>query len=240
MITREQIEEIQAESREKGISIKRVLQEKGIPEHQYFWWKKKYACGRRHATGSNGGHNVSGLTREVQSRSCGRELDEYRTPHGCRYGHAHPGRSDSCDGIHNPEKPVVMFSLGDGTKFWLYSKPTDMRKNFNMLSGIVNNCMQQNLYSGDVFVFVNASNNMLKLLRYEPGGLVIYNKRLDHGRMHLVERVQEGDPTITPFEWHRLIDTIQGIIDDPRRRLRRLKALRDIRMEESLKEMKTF
>ena len=133
-----------------------------------------------------------------------------------------------------------MFSLGDGTKFWLYSKPTDMRKNFNMLSGIVNNCMQQDLYSGDVFVFVNASNNMLKLLRYEPGGLVIYNKRLDHGRMHLVERVQEGDPTITPFEWHKRIDTIQGIIDDPRRRLRRLKALRDIRMEESLKEMKTI
>ena len=133
-----------------------------------------------------------------------------------------------------------MFSLGDGTKFWLYSKPMDMRKNFNMLSGIVNNCMQQNLYSGDVFVFVNASNNMLKLLRYEPGGLVIYNKRLDHGRMHLVERVQEGDSTITPFEWHKLIDTIQGIIDDPRRRLRRLKALRDIRMEESLKEMKTI
>ena len=81
---------------------------------------------------------------------------------------------------------------------------------------------------------------MLKLLRYEPGGLVIYNKRLDHGRMHLVERVQERDPTITPFEWHKLIDTIQGIIDDPRRRLRRLKALRDIRMEESLKEMKTI
>ena len=92
-----------------------------------------------------------------------------------------------------------MFSLGDGTKFWLYSKPTDMRKNFNMLSGIVNNCMQQNLYSGDVFVFVNASNNMLKLLRYEPGGLVIYNKRLDHGRMHLVERVQEGDSS--PINW---------------------------------------
>ena len=96
-----------------------------------------------------------------------------------------------------------------------------MRKNFNMLSGIVNNDMRQNLYSGDVFVFVNASNNMMKLLRHEPGGLVIYNKRLDHGRMHLVERIQEGDPTITPFEWRRLVDTIQGIIDDPRRRLQR-------------------
>jgi hypothetical protein len=54
--------------------------------------------------------------------------------------------------------------------------------------------------------------------------------------MHLVERAQEGDPTITPFEWHKLIDTIQGIIDDPRRRLQRLKALRDIQMERSLKE----
>ena len=109
-----------------------------------------------------------------------------------------------------------------------------MRKNFNMLSGIVNNDMRQNLYSGDVFVFVNASNNMMKLLRYEPGGLVIYNKRLDHGRMHLVERIQEGDPTITPFEWRRLVDTIQGIIDDPRRRLQRLK----VQMEASLKEAK--
>ncbi len=43
-------------------------------------------------------------------------------------------------------------------------------KNFNMLSGMVNNDMRQNLYRGDVFVFVNASNNMMKLLRYEPGG----------------------------------------------------------------------
>ena len=133
-----------------------------------------------------------------------------------------------------------MFSLGDETKFWLYTKPTDMRKNFNMLSGIVNNDMRQNLYSGDVFVFVNASNNMMKLLRYEPGGLVIYNKRLDYGRMHLAGRIQEGDPTITPFEWCRLMDTIQGIIDAPRRRLQRLKVLRDVRMEASLKDAKNI
>ena len=43
MLTREQIEEIQAESREKGISIKNLLKEKGIPESQYFWWKRKYS-----------------------------------------------------------------------------------------------------------------------------------------------------------------------------------------------------
>lgn len=100
--------------------------------------------------------------------------------------------------------------------------------------------MGHNLYSGDVFVFVNSANYMIKMLRYEPGGLVIYNKRLDHGRMHLVERVQEGDPTITPFEWNKLVSTIQGIIDDPKRRLQRLKAMRDIQMEASLQEGKSI
>ena len=44
MLTREQIEEIQGEAREKGTAIKALLKEKGIPEHQYFWWwKREYA-----------------------------------------------------------------------------------------------------------------------------------------------------------------------------------------------------
>ena len=43
MLTREQIEEIQTESREKSVSIKNLLKEKGIPDHQYFWWKRKYS-----------------------------------------------------------------------------------------------------------------------------------------------------------------------------------------------------
>ncbi len=43
MLTREQIEEIRSESREKGISIKSLLREKGIPNNQYYWWCRKYA-----------------------------------------------------------------------------------------------------------------------------------------------------------------------------------------------------
>lgn len=43
MLTREQIEEIQTESREKGIPVKNLLKEKCIPDHQYFWWKRKYS-----------------------------------------------------------------------------------------------------------------------------------------------------------------------------------------------------
>ena len=43
MLTRKQIEEIQAESREKGVTIKSLLEGKGISPSQYFWWKRKFA-----------------------------------------------------------------------------------------------------------------------------------------------------------------------------------------------------
>ena len=43
MLTREQIEEIRAASLEQGEPIKKILEERGIPASQYFWWKRKYA-----------------------------------------------------------------------------------------------------------------------------------------------------------------------------------------------------
>ena len=42
MLTREQIEEIQTESREKGIPVKNLLKEKGIPDHRKH--SIKYDC----------------------------------------------------------------------------------------------------------------------------------------------------------------------------------------------------
>lgn len=43
MLTREQIEEIQTESRKRGISIKKMLKEQGISEKQYYRWKHRYS-----------------------------------------------------------------------------------------------------------------------------------------------------------------------------------------------------
>ena len=59
----------------------------------------------------------------------------------------------------------------------------DLRKSFNGLSGIVTNAMCASLGSGDVYIFMNASRNMMKMLRREEGGLVLYALRLDMGRM---------------------------------------------------------
>ena len=76
-----------------------------------------------------------------------------------------------------------MFTLSDSDKFYLYSFPTDMRKSFYSLSGIVLNEMQQDIQQGDAFIFVNRSLTSMKILHMEFGGLVIYNLKLEQGRI---------------------------------------------------------
>ena len=70
-----------------------------------------------------------------------------------------------------------MFSLDDTMRYWLYNKPVNMRMGFNGLSGIVNNNMGMNIRSGDVFVFVNAARNRMKILHREEGGPFRFNER---------------------------------------------------------------
>lgn len=72
-----------------------------------------------------------------------------------------------------------MFTLSDSDKFYLYPFPTDMRKSFYSLSGIVLNEMQQDIQQGDAFIFVNRSLTSMKILHMEFGGLVIYNLKLE-------------------------------------------------------------
>lgn len=76
-----------------------------------------------------------------------------------------------------------MFTLGDSDKFYLYPFPTDMRKSFYSLSGIVLNEMHQDIQQGDAFIFVNRSLASMKILHMEFGGLVIYNLKLEQGRI---------------------------------------------------------
>lgn len=100
-----------------------------------------------------------------------------------------------------------MFSLGDGLTYWLYSEPTDMRKSFFTLSGLVSNNMGRDPLSGDVFIFLNKGLNRIKLLRMEPGGLVLYSKILDSGRFYRPELNDDGN-----INWEELVLMVSGII----------------------------
>ncbi len=39
--------------------------------------------------------------------------------------------------------------------------------------------------SGDIYVFINKQRNRVKLLRWEPGGYVLFYKRLERGTYEL-------------------------------------------------------
>lgn len=78
-----------------------------------------------------------------------------------------------------------MFTLSSSNRFHLYSEPTDMRKSFNGLSGIVENDLEGNPTNGDVFIFINKTRDKIKLLHWNASGFTLYYKRLETGRFEL-------------------------------------------------------
>ena len=74
-----------------------------------------------------------------------------------------------------------MFTLSTTHRYLLYSHPTDMRKSFDALCGIIRNELRRDPLNGEVFIFLNRRRTHLKLLHWERGGLVLYFKRLEKG-----------------------------------------------------------
>ena len=102
-----------------------------------------------------------------------------------------------------------MFNLNDSMRYWLCSFPTDMRKGFYTLSGLVTDQMGQDVRSGDVFIFLNRHCTSMKALHMEHGGLVIYYMKLEKGNFSLPSFDENGK--VHPFSWQKLMLMIQGI-----------------------------
>jgi len=68
---------------------------------------------------------------------------------------------------------------------FLCTRPTDMRKGFDGLSGLVRGCFGEDLLSGHLFLFVNRRGDRLKILYFDRDGLAIWYKRLEVGCFQL-------------------------------------------------------
>lgn len=100
-----------------------------------------------------------------------------------------------------------MFTLSSSLRYHLYSQPTDMRKSFDGLSGIVRNKLDDNPCSGDVFIFINRSRNKIKLLHWQGIGFILYYKRLEEGTFELFEYdPQVGSITMNYAQIVMLVD----------------------------------
>jgi transposase len=75
-----------------------------------------------------------------------------------------------------------MLGLPSGTQVWLVAGHTDMRRGFDGLAAIVHSTLQQNPFSGHVFVFRGRRGDRIKLLWWSGDGLCLLAKRLEQGR----------------------------------------------------------
>jgi transposase len=70
-------------------------------------------------------------------------------------------------------------------RLFFFAGPTDMRKGFNGLSGLVRQYRSAELLSGDVFIFINRPRDRIKLLAWERNGFALYYKQLERGTFEL-------------------------------------------------------
>ena len=102
-----------------------------------------------------------------------------------------------------------MLHLSAAVRYYLYTSPTDMRKGFDSLCGIISSQMQLNALSGGVFVFINKKRNQVKLLLWEGDGFSLYYKRLEQGTY---ERPDGSDvQTIATLSYQQLQFILQGV-----------------------------
>jgi transposase len=77
---------------------------------------------------------------------------------------------------------IAMFGIGPATRIYLAVGPTDMRKGFEGLYGLVRDKLQLEPLSGHVFLFCNKERNRIKVLFWDGSGLWVCAKRLEKGR----------------------------------------------------------
>jgi transposase len=111
-----------------------------------------------------------------------------------------------------------MLSFRPGTRIFISTEPTDMRKGFDGLSAIVEHAWGDSPLSGDLFVFANRRQTLLKMIYWDTDGYAIWYKRLEQGTFRIPSPTAEGRIELTAA---RLAMILEGIdIKNTRKRKR--------------------
>lgn len=78
-----------------------------------------------------------------------------------------------------------MIMLPSAVRIFLCTRPTDMRKGFDGLTGLVQECFAQDPLTGHLFLFVNRRRDRIKILYFDRDGLAIWYKRLEAGSFEI-------------------------------------------------------
>jgi transposase len=75
-----------------------------------------------------------------------------------------------------------MIALPRTIRVWAYGQPTDLRKGYNGLVGLVKQQLRLDPLGGDLFLFVSKRRTGCKVLMWDGTGLCIFMKKLERGR----------------------------------------------------------
>jgi transposase len=76
---------------------------------------------------------------------------------------------------------MMVPQLTGAVRIFVCTKPADMRKGFDGLSGMVQEFLGQDPLSGHLFLFFNKRRDRAKILFWDRDGLLIVYKRLEAG-----------------------------------------------------------
>lgn len=79
-----------------------------------------------------------------------------------------------------------MLSIPPTVPIFLYTEPTDMRKGFDGLSGIVRREFSADPLDGSLFLFIHRRRDRLKILHFDGTGFWLYYKLLEAGTFEVI------------------------------------------------------
>lgn len=75
-----------------------------------------------------------------------------------------------------------MIPVPSNTRVWLAAGVTDMRRGFNTLAAQAEKTLEQDPFSGPLFMFRGRCGDLLKIIWWGSQGTCLFSKRLERGR----------------------------------------------------------
>ena len=111
-----------------------------------------------------------------------------------------------------------MLSFNRRTRVFVSREPTDMRASYDTLFAKAKDVLNQDPWSGHLFVFMSSKRNSIKCLYYDGTGLVLICKRLEKGLFSKINPYRHGELTLTAAEFALFFegaDLEKRFIDSP-------------------------
>lgn len=112
-----------------------------------------------------------------------------------------------------------MISFNRRTKVYVSREFTDMRASYDTLFEKTKSVLNQDPYSGHLFLFINKHRTSIKCLFYDGTGLVVLCKRLERGLFSKINPFLRGEIVLTAAEFALYFegaDLEKRFIDSPR------------------------